>query len=387
MTNSRVLISGAGVAGPALALGLHRRGFDVTVVERAPALRAGGYKVDVRGAGVTALQRLGVHDAARAADVGMRQVTYVRPDGRRIATLPADLLMGRRGDDIEVMRGDLSQILYAATAADVEYVFDDAITGLTDGPDGVDVTFEHAAPRRFDHVVGADGLHSVTRRLAFGEVPPVHLGACISVFEAPNHLGIDREEVMFTRPGRLVYAYAMGPDQPAKVGLTFTAPAPGRLPVEEQKRLVADAFAGLGWETDRFLAALGDTGDFYFDAISQVELPRWSAGRVVLLGDAAHCPSPASGQGTSLALVGAHVLARHLGEPGGPAAYERAMRPYVAKNMAFGRKMVGDMVPGSRLAIAFRNYGMRTLRFHPRKERVIEKVLAPLHEAARAITI
>jgi 2-polyprenyl-6-methoxyphenol hydroxylase-like FAD-dependent oxidoreductase len=121
--------------------------------------------------------------------------------------------------------------------------------------------------------------------------------------------------------------------------------------------------------------------------MSQVELPSWSTGRVVLLGDAAHCPAPASGQGTSLALVGAYVLGQHLGEPGGLTEYERRMRPYVGKNMAFGRKMARDMVPGGRLSIAFRSYGMRTLKYHPRKERVIDKILAPMLEAANAITL
>jgi 2-polyprenyl-6-methoxyphenol hydroxylase-like FAD-dependent oxidoreductase len=332
---------------------------------------------------------MGRYGAARALDVGMRQITYVRRDGRPLAALPADLLMGRRGDDIEVMRGDLSKLLYEATAADVEYVFDDSLTALADGPGGVDVEFERGAPRRFDYVVGADGLHSVTRRLGFGEVPPTHLGAYISIFSVPNHLRIDREELMFFRPGRLVFAYATGPDRPAKVGLTFASSPVGydRRDVAAQKALLTEAFAGLGWETDRFLSALDTTDDFYFDSMSQVQLPRWSSGRVVLLGDAAHCPSPASGQGTSLALVGAHVLAQHLGEPDGLAAYERVMRPYVEKNLALGRKMVKEMVPGSRLAIAFRSYGMRTLKYHPRKEQLIEKVLAPMYEAANAIAL
>lgn len=377
------------MAGPALALGLRRRGFAVTIVERAPAPRAGGYKVDVRGAGTEVLKRLGIYDACRDLDCGMRQITYVRRDGRPLAELPAALLMGRRGDDIELMRGDLGRVLHDATAADVEYVFGDSITGLDDDGSGVDVTFERGTARRFDHVVGADGLHSATRRLAFGDVDPVHLGAYISIFSVPNHLGIDREELMFFRPGRLVFAYAMGSDRPAKVGLIFASPPVGtdRRDVAAQKALVKRAFAGLGWETDRFLESIDTAGDFYFDSMSQIEMPSWSSGRVVLLGDAAHCPSPASGQGTSLALVGAHLLAERLGIPGGLEEYERVMRPYVAKNMAIGRKMAEDMVPGGRLAIAFRSYGMRTLKYHPRKEQVIEKVLAPMHEAANAVTL
>lgn len=386
---TQILISGAGLAGPALAYWLHRHGCTVTVVERAPRLRTGGYKVDVRGAGVEVLKRMGVYGQAAAADTGMRHVTYVNPAGRPVAVLDANLLMGRRGDDIEVMRTDLTGILHAATASDVEYVFGDAITGLTDGADGVDVTFERGAPRRFDLVIGADGLHSATRRLAFGDVPLTHLGAYIGFCTVPNHLGLDHEEVFWTRPGRTIFLYASAPDAPARAGLAFASPVlpRGRAGARE---LVAQRYAGDGWEVPRILDAVRGSDDFYFDSMSQVELPSWSAGRVALAGDAAHCPSPASGQGTSLALVGAYVLAEELSRAGHRtafAAYERRMRPYVAKNLAFGRRMAGDMVPGSRFAITVRNYGMRTLKYNPRREQLMDRVLGPMLEAANAIAI
>jgi 2-polyprenyl-6-methoxyphenol hydroxylase-like FAD-dependent oxidoreductase len=394
MRNHEVLISGAGLAGPALAYWLSRYGFRPTVVERSPALRDGGYKVDVRGAATEVLKRMGVYEASRDADTGMRHITYVRRDGRPIAVIDANVLMGRRGDDIEIMRTDLTRILYDATAADVEYVFGDAIAEIVPGPDGVDVTFERAAPRRFGLVVGADGLHSATRRLAMGEVPLSHLGAYISIFTVPNHLRLDREEVMYFEPGRLVFAYSAGPSSAARAGFTFASPelAYDRRDVAAQTGLVKEAFAGLGWEVPRLLESIDAAGDFYLDSLSQVDLPRWSAGRVALIGDAAHCPSPASGQGTSLALVGAYVLAGELAAAQGDHAvafdaYETATRPYVAKNLTLGRKMAGDMVPGARWKIALRNYGMRTLKYHPRKEQVIERVLRPLHEAANAIEL
>jgi 2-polyprenyl-6-methoxyphenol hydroxylase-like FAD-dependent oxidoreductase len=394
MTNNEVLISGAGLAGPALAFWLHRHGFRPTVVERAPALRDGGYKVDVRGAATEVLKRMGVYDAARALDTGMRQITYVRRDGRPLAVLDANLVMGRRGDDIEIMRTDLTRVLHEATTGFTEYVFGDAIASISDGPDGVDVTFEKGAPRRFALVVGADGLHSATRRMVLGEVPLIHLGAYISIFTVPNHLRLDREEMMYSEPGRMVGAYSTGPSDPAKAGFTFAAPELSfdRRDVEAQKQLVVNAFANCGWEASRMLESIDDADDFYLDSISQIELPRWSAGRVALIGDAASCPAPSSGQGTSLALVGAYMLAGELAEAGGDhtaafAAYETAMRPYVDKNLAFGRKMARDMVPGGRFQIAFRNYGMRTLKYHPRKEQVIERVLRPLREAANAIEL
>jgi 2-polyprenyl-6-methoxyphenol hydroxylase-like FAD-dependent oxidoreductase len=386
MTTKEVLISGAGVAGPALAHTLRRQGFAPVVVERAPALRDGGYKVDVRGAGVEVLKRMGVYEQARALDTGMREITYVRRDGRPIARLDANLLMGRRGDDIEIMRTDLSRVLYEATADDAEYVFGDSIAGLDDDGHGVDVTFASGAQRRFTYVIGADGLHSVTRRLVMGEVPLTYLGAYISIFSVPNHLGLDHEEVMYFEPGRLVFAYSAG--DTARVGCTFaTEPLDLGRDVAAQKRLIAERFGAMGWEVPRFLHALDAAGDFYLDSLSQVELPSWSVGRVGLAGDAAHCPAPASGQGTSLALVGAYVLAEELGGGGSLASYERRMRPYVDRNIAFGKKMAKEMVPGGRLRIAVRNYGMRTLKYHPRKEQVIDRVLRPLHEAANAIAI
>jgi 2-polyprenyl-6-methoxyphenol hydroxylase-like FAD-dependent oxidoreductase len=385
MTTNEVLISGAGVAGPALAHRLHRQGFSPTVVERAPALRDGGYKVDVRGAATEVLKRMGVYEAARALDTGMREITYVNKDGRPIARLDANLLMGRRGDDIEIMRTDLARVLHDATAGDVEYLFGDSIAALGDDGDGVDVTFTSGKQKRFAYVIGADGLHSATRRLVMGEVPLTYLGAYISIFSVPNHLGIDHEEVMYSEPGRLVFVYSAG--ETARAGFTFASPELELGDVASQKRLVAEAFAGSGWEVPRFLDAIDAADDFYLDSLSQVELPSWSVGRVGLAGDAAHCPAPASGQGTSLALVGAYVLAGELGGSGSFESYEQRMRPYVAKNLAFGKKMAKDMVPGGRFQIAFRNYGMRTLKYHPRKEQVIDKVLRPLHEAANAITI
>jgi 2-polyprenyl-6-methoxyphenol hydroxylase-like FAD-dependent oxidoreductase len=386
MRNREVLISGAGLAGPALAYWLHRYGFRPTVVERAPDLRTGGYKVDIRGAAVEVLKRMGLFEAAREADTGMRHVTYVNPAGRPIAVLDADLLMARRNDDLEVMRTDLTRILYDAAPA--EYLFGDSIESLTETGDGVDVTFAGGTTRRFDLVIGADGLHSATRRLVMGEVPLTHLGAYISIFTVPNHLGLDREEVFLSRPGRMIFLYSTGPSAPAKAGLVFASPPVAR--GAATRELVAGHFADLGWEVPRLLEAMTVADDFYLDSLSQVELPRFSAGRVALIGDAAHCPAPASGQGTSMALVGAYLLATELaaadGEhPAAFASYEAAIRPYVARNLDFGRKMARDMVPAGRFAVGLRHYGLRSLKFHPRKRQVIERVTRPLHAAANAV--
>lgn len=381
MTQRQVLISGAGLAGPALAYWLHAHGLRPVVVERAPGLRDGGYKVDVRGAAVEVLKRMGLYAAARAADTGMRHITYVRGDGSPIARLDAGLLMGRRGDDIEVVRIDLTRILYDATAPYTEYLFGDSIASLH----GTQVTFASGATRHFDLVVGADGLHSATRQLAFGDVRTRHLGAYIAIFEVAGNLGLDREEVFFSAPGRMVFAYSTAGASTARVGMVFASPPIGRV---DPGTALRRHFAGMGWRVDEFLDRIDDP---YFDALSQVELPRWSAGRVALLGDAAYCSSPASGQGTSMALTGAYVLGKALAATGDHAAafadYERTMRPYVERNLAYGRAMAGDMVPGSRWQLGLRHYAMRTLRLNPWRRQIIERVTQPLHDAANAITL
>ncbi|MER6840540.1 FAD-dependent monooxygenase [Streptomyces platensis] len=414
-----VLISGASIAGPALAHWLHRYGFAVTVVERAPELRTGGYKVDIRGAAVAVAERMGILADIQRASTDMRTGAYVNDDGKRVATLPAALFGARVGRDDEIMRGDLARILYERTRADVEYVFGDSITSLTeradehgpghardhgsDGTGGVEVTFERGAPRRFDLVVGADGVHSNARRLAFGPEEQFvrHLGAYISAFSLPNELGLDREELYHAVPGRLSCLYSSAGDPAAKGLLTFRSPrlAYDHRQPAQQLALLDAAFKGVGvrpaegWtQIPRLLEAARAADDFYFDGLQLIEMDRWSRGRVVLLGDAAHCSSPASGQGTGMALVGAYVLAGELAVAGrGPAEafgrYEKEMRGYVAVNHALAEKFAKDMTADTRRQIRFRHLMMRILPYMPWKNWVAKKIAEEVQRGANAITL
>ncbi|MFG1678075.1 FAD-dependent monooxygenase [Micromonospora sp. NPDC049282] len=390
-----VLISGAGVAGSALAWWLRHHGFRPTVVERAPAPRDGGYKVDVRGAALTVLDRMGLAGPVRAHDTGMRLARFLDRRGRQLATMDAALFGGRSADDVEIMRGDLTRILRAA-AGDVEHRFDDSVTALHADADGVDVTFARGDHRRFDLVIGADGLHSTVRRLAFGpessHLRP--LGHHIAVCTVPAGFGEDRVELLHPAPGRTVGVYRTAGAPDARALFLFRSPADAHDPgdVAGRRAVLHRAFAGAGWRVPELLAAAADAPDLYLDAMSQVRMASWSAGRVGLVGDAAYAASPASGQGTSMGLVGAYVLAAALAEAGGRpaagfAAYERRMRPFVAANQGLAERNLKGMVLGSAGQIRFQTTMLRLLPHLPGQQRMISRVAEPIRRASTAITL
>ncbi|SBT65033.1 2-polyprenyl-6-methoxyphenol hydroxylase [Micromonospora sediminicola] len=390
-----VLISGGGVAGCALAWWLRHRGFRPTVVERAAAPRDGGYKVDVRGAALTVLDRMGLTGSVRAHDTGMRLARFLDRRGRQLATMDAALFGGRTGGDVEIMRGDLTRILRAATG-DVEHRFDDSVTALRPTADGMDVTFARGAHRRFDLVIGADGLHSTVRRLAFGPESAYlrPLGHHIAICTVPSGFGEERVELLHPAPGRTVGVYrtAGAPDARALFLFRSPAEAPDQGDAAGQRALLGRAFAGSGWRVPELLAALPDAPDLYLDAMSQVRMERWSSGRVGLVGDAAYAASPASGQGTSLGLVGAYVLAAALAEAGGQpaagfAAYEQRMRPFVAANQALAERNLKGMVLGSATQIRFQTSMLRLLPRLPGRERMVSRVAEPIRRASDAITL
>jgi 2-polyprenyl-6-methoxyphenol hydroxylase-like FAD-dependent oxidoreductase len=389
-----VLISGASVAGPALAYWLRRHGFQTTVVELAPAPRTGGQAIDLRGAARTVADRMGILDEVRRAHVGTRGMAYVDAANRRLASMPADLLGDSGGAiaELEIMRGDLVRILHEATRDDVEYVFGDTITDLAQGDDGVKVTFERAQPRRFDLVVGADGLHSGVRRLAFGPESRFvrHLGAYVAVFSLANHLDLDGWELLYNEPGVTAGIYPVRRGTEARALFFFAAPplAYDRHDLDQQKRLLADAFAGVRWEVPRLLEAMWEAPDFYFDSVSQVHMDRWSSGQVALVGDAAHGPSPMAGVGTSLALVGAYVLAGELAAAGGDhaaafAGYEAQLRDYVTRGQKLAKGNAAGLLPRSRWQMWMRNQFIRMLPYMPWKGLVAGGV----QKAANAITL
>ncbi|VVJ25095.1 Uncharacterised protein [Amycolatopsis camponoti] len=358
MKNLSVLISGASIAGPALALWLTRHGCSVTVVERAPSVRPGGQAVDFKGATHrTVLERMGILDDVLARRTGGTDQTIIDAEGRPQAVIPGEFT----GGDIEIRRGDLAGLLYERTAAHCEYLFGDTITALTETADGVDVTFAHATPRRFDLVVGADGIHSNVRRLAFGpERDHVRfLGHYYALAELGEQVA-DGDAVMYNEPGRM--AAVGGPK--ASAFFVFASPELeyDRTDTEVQRKLVAAAYRDAGWRVPELIEKLPRAREFYLDSLARVTIGRYSRGRVVLLGDAAY-GNTLGGFGTGLAIVGAYVLAGELLEADGDhraafARYEEQMRGYAKVSQ---RGSAGPfLAPPSRLRIKLRDWTFKS---------------------------
>jgi 2-polyprenyl-6-methoxyphenol hydroxylase-like FAD-dependent oxidoreductase len=350
MSKIRVLVSGASIAGPALAHWLHRRGAEVTVVEQAPGLRPGGQAVDARGVAKEVIRRMGLDAAVRAACTNTAGAYTVDADGKVLETFRAD---DNDGDgyisEIEILRGDFSQVLYDDTRDSVEYVFGDRIDQLTQDADGVDVNFASGDRRRFELVIGADGLHSALRGMVFGPREQFirHLGLVLAFYSVPNEFGLDGWLLDYQEAGR---SAGLRPIQDANQAIAMLSfPAPDfeidYRDIASQKRLLREQMADFGWQTPRILEHMEDAPDFYLDQVAQVVMDRWSSGRVGLLGDAAFSASPMSGGGTGMALVGAYMLAGELAaadwDPAaGFAGYEGRMRSYVEANQEIGQMHV-----------------------------------------------
>ncbi|SDG04694.1 2-polyprenyl-6-methoxyphenol hydroxylase [Lentzea fradiae] len=370
----KILISGASIAGPALAFWLHRHGFDVTVVEKAAAPRTGGYPVDVRGTALEVVRRMGVLPRLRDVHVDLRRMTFIDEHGDEVTSLhPHTVTGGESGHDLEIRRGDLTEALHDAVRDDVEFLFEDSIATLDQHADGVDVTFRAGGNRSFDLVVGADGVHSHTRELVFGPEERFHryLGFSFGVFTLHEELGLSNEAVVWNAPGKAAALYNSGSDETHAL-MVVTRPevpyAAFRDPAAQIELLIT-SFAGAGWEIPGMLVALRDADDLFFDAVSQIHLPRWSHGRVALVGDAAYAPSFLTGQGTSLALAGAYVLAHSLADRDhttGFAAYEWGVREFVRLNQALvGSEGGSTLVPATAEALAQRNDVLRHLTAAP----------------------
>ena len=364
----RVLISGAGIAGPTLAYWLARYGAHPTLVEKAPGLRSGGYIIDFWGAGLDVAGRMGLLPTIRRKAYVVREVRAVDTNGSRLASVPAASFTGATaGGIISLPRGDLAASIFESLPSSVDTIFGDSVRSIQQRDSDVYVTFEQHEPGAFDLVVGADGLHSHIRELVFGPERRFerYLGMKVAAFEIEGYRPRDElVYVMYSQVGQQISRFAMKNDRTMFL-FTF-ADDDSSVPRDmcDSKALLRKRFAGRGWESSRILDALDAAPDLYFDRVSQVHMDPtdglWTNNRVTLLGDAASCVSLLGGQGSALAMAGAYILAGELHQARGGYKeafenYQRLFGPFICKKQRAARRFAGAFAPRSRLALFVRD--------------------------------
>ncbi len=365
---SRVLISGAGIAGPALAYWLHRYGFEPVIVERAPAPRVGGYMIDFWGVGFDVAERMGLIPSLRQRGYQIKEIRFVDAQGKRAAGFGWNAFRSALQDRFfSILRGDLASRIFEEIQGKVEILFGNSIQTISQDDSGVQATFESGASRRFDLVIAADGLHSAVRNIAFG--PEIqfekYLGYCIASFTATGYAHRDEGKyVGYNVPARMVARYALREN---RTGFLFvfeqkTKPSLALQNKAAQQRLLQDLYERAGWECPSILDAMYSSSDFYFDAVSQICVEKWSRGRVALVGDAGFCPSLLAGEGASFAMAGAYLLATELSKAKGDyqtafRKYQSQFAPFIARKQQAARSLARWFAPKTNIGIFLRNQG------------------------------
>ena len=366
MNAPSVLISGAGIAGPALAFWLKAAGFRPTLVEHAPALRTGGYVIDFWGLGYDVAQHMGLVSEIDCIGYHVREMRIVNARGERIAGLGVNVLRELTGGRfVTVGRSDLSRLLFEKIKNDTEVIFGDEVVDLKQQRECVQVEFKHGKQRQFDLVIGADGLHSTIRRLVFGSQDRFEkqLGYIVAAFEVSGYRPRDDDVyVMYCEPRRMLGRFALNGDRTLFL-FVFAANTDARseiLHLAAQKAILRTSFGDLPWETPRILAELDRAEDLYFDRVSQIKMPTWSKGRVALVGDAAFCVSLMAGQGGALAMTAAYVLAGELGKTGQRHEdafrnYERILRTFIESKQQGAARFASTFVSKTKWGLYLRN--------------------------------
>lgn len=366
----RILISGAGIAGPALAYWLCDAGFSVTLVEKAPELRTGGYVVDFWGLGYDLAMRMGLRSAIEEIGYHAQEMRIVNDANEKICGFGTrvfdELTDGRY---ITLARSGLSRVLFERVQDEVTAHFGTEIIALRQTSEGVEAQLSNGAAGLFDLVLGADGLHSRVRDLSFGPAPEFEhrLGYCVAAFETDRYEPRDEGVyVMHCRPGRMLGRFALRNDRSLFL-FVFSFPH-GEVPQtpEKQKIALGRLYGGDKWETGAILKALVAAEDVYFDSVSQIRMPVWSKGRIALCGDSAFCVSLLAGQGSALAMVAAYVLAGELKRAKGDhvtafARYEQLLRPYIALKQRGAMRFAGALAPKTAFGLWFRNAVVRSM--------------------------
>jgi 2-polyprenyl-6-methoxyphenol hydroxylase-like FAD-dependent oxidoreductase len=354
-----------GIAGPTLAYWLTVHGFKTTLVEISPHLRTGGYVIDFWGRGFDVAEKMGILPDIKRGGYDVKELRLVNSNRRRVGGFNIDVLrFATNGRYVSIPRGELAKIIYQKVKGGCDTLFGDSIRKIEQDESEVQVSFGHAEPRRFDMVIGADGLHSVVRKLVFGkqDLFEKYLGYIVAAFAVDGYRPRDEDVyVSYSLPGKQVARFAMRNDQTM---FLFVFADPQRRYVQQSgidhKDVLRAEFGQAGWECPQILAAMETCGEIYFDRVSQVQMNAWSRGRVSLVGDAAFCPSLLAGQGSALAMFGAYVLAGELSRTASQPQkafqrYEQQLRPFISRKQDAAAKFSSSFAPKTHLWIFVRN--------------------------------
>jgi 2-polyprenyl-6-methoxyphenol hydroxylase-like FAD-dependent oxidoreductase len=357
----KILVSGASVAGPTLAYWLHQHGFDVTVVERSAELRLGGQNVDVKGPALEVIRKMGLEQkiiAANTTEIGLR---FVNVKNETVAEFGKESVLSMT-QELEILRGDLVNILYQHTKDDVKYIFGDYITGLTENTNNIAVGFASGATVEFDLVISAEGIGSSTRKLLFSDFVTFKYLGLYTAYLTIEKTGTDSRWARWCNtPGGIVFVLRPDSYGTTRASITFASPEMGyeKLPLEEQKSILVQKIKSVGWEAERLVRGIEGSTDLYFERVSQVKSSRWSIGRCCLTGDAAWCVTPIAGKGIDLSMTGAYILAAELFKAAryqdALMNYERTMRDYVADAQKLPPGVPGIVYPTSKAGVFILN--------------------------------
>ena len=367
MANRNALISGAGIAGPTLSYWLARAGWKPTIIESAPSIRTGGYVIDFWGLGYDIADRMELCRDLDRLGYHMREMRIADDEGRRKTGFGTNVFREITGGRfVTVRRSDLARLLLEKARPVTEMIFNEQIASLEQDQHGVDVTFKRGHPRRFDLVIGADGLHSNVRNLVFGPQEQFErsLGYTVAAFESLGYRPRDEDiYVTHNEPGCMLGRMALRDDRTLFLFVFADSAIEPRSAndLAAQKVLLRKRFGGGAWEKSRILDELDRAEDLYFDRVSQIDIRTWSQGRIALVGDAAFCVSLMAGQGSALGMTAAYVLAGELAHAGSRSCadafhrYESLLRPYIESKQRAAKRFSGVFAPRTSLGLLFRD--------------------------------
>ena len=340
----KILVIGAGIAGPTICYWLRRFGFSPVLIEKSAAIRKGGQALDVRGVVTHIARKMDIYDQICNMRTRIECGRFVDAMGNVLHEEHGEKFGLRQDDEVEILRGDLVGILMK-TIADVPCRFNQYITSMQQNDNSITVNFNDGKVENYDLVIAADGIHSAARRMIFdkNEYQLINLGSYLSTFTIPNYLNLHHMDLECEANHKLVSINSDYDPKIARAGFMFRSQHVLKdiRDEKEQKQFLCDTFRDFGWEVQNILNLMSESNDFYFDTITQVKMNSWTKGRIALVGDAGYCPSPLSGQGNNLAFVGAYILAGELKAANGDyiqafARYNELLHPFVDANQRFG---------------------------------------------------